>query len=604
MNINKSIACFLLALAGVLVSNKADSCTNIIVTKGASADGSILVSYAADSHELFGELYYHPAEDWKDGEMLAVNEWDTGRYLGNIPQASHTYQTVGNMNEHQLIIAETTFGGRPELVDKRGRMDYGSMIYIALQRCATAREAIKCMTDLANEYGYASAGETFTIADKNEVWIMEVVGKGTVLRNGRNINKGIVWVALRVPDGYICAHANQSRITTFPLKDPENCLYAEDVISFARKKGYFSGPEAEFSFADAYCPVDFETVRGCDARVWSAFNSLTEGWFRYENEAGRLVSDDAYSYLDYAMGYNLKHRMPLWVMPSRRLTVKDVADMMRDHYEGTPMDMTTDIGAGGNALPYRWRPMNFENEGKTYLNERAIATQQTGFWFVGQSRGDFPDVVGGILWFGTDDAATSYLTPIYTSVTRVPQCFKEGNGNIIEYSPTASFWINNRISNACYKMYNIMAPYVRERVDAFENAQMEKIREIDNKALDMYLRVAEKKMDKAQKKGEVYNPKTDVGSEFAPVKRFLTNYSVETAQSQFNVWSQLEETLLVKYIDGNVKAQNQDGTFKHSDFTTKLPRELTQPGYTEVWKAAVAREHGQVVEVPKEEKAE
>ena len=580
----------IIAAAAIFHASDARGCTNVIVTKGASADGSCMVSYAADSHSLFGELYFKPEKDWKLGDKLRVYDWDSGQYLGLIDQVEHTYKTIGNMNEHQLIIAETTFGGRAELADPNGIMDYGSLIYITLQRAKTAREAIKVMTDLTKRYGYFSEGETFSIIDKNEAWIMEMVGKGKK-------EKGSVWVARRIPDGFICSHANQSRITTFPLNDPANCLYAPDVISFARENGWYDGPDSEFSFCDAYCPADFGGLRGCEARAWSAFNILCNGWFTFYDNDGNLVTKDAYSYLDFAMGYNPENKMPLWVKPSKKVTMKNVADVMRDHYEGTPMDMTQDIGAGGNALPYRWRPMDFEFNGKTYTNERAIATQQTGFWFVGQARCDYPDVVGGILWFGTDDAATSYLTPIYANSNKVPECFKEGNGNLLSYSPTSSFWMNNRISNACYKMYNIMSPYVRERIDKFENEQMEKIRQIDNHALDLY----KKALDGAEKRGKkengTYDAMSDTGKSFAAVKKFLTKYSVNTAQDMFHDWCKLEETLLVKYIDGNVKAQNPDGSFKHTEFSTGIPDGLTQPGYTDTWKEAVVHFHGDVIEV-------
>ena len=572
-----------------ITANRADACTNVIVTKGASADGSCMVSYAADSHWLYGELYFKPQADWKVTDKLRVYDWDSGQYLGLIDQVEHTYKTVGNMNEHQLIIAETTFGGRHGLNDPNGIMDYGSLIYITLQRARTAREAIKVMAELTNKYGYFSEGESFSIVDKNEAWIMEMVGKGTE-------KKGSVWVALRVPDGYISGHANQSRIATFPLNDPENCLYAEDVIDFARSKGWFSGEDSEFSFRDAYCPADFGALRGCEARVWSAFNILSHGGFTFEETKGNLVTKDAYSYVDYAMGHNPDNRMPLWIKPAKKVTVKNVADVMRDHYEGTPMDMTTDIGAGGNALPYRWRPMDFEYEGKKYTNERAIATQQTGFWFVGQARGNYPDVIGGILWFGTDDAATSYVTPIYSNTEKVPECFRQGNGNLLSYSATSSFWINNRISNACYRMYNIMAPYVRERIDKFENEQMEKVRQNDVKALELF----KKSMDSAEKAGKkkslAYDVMTDTGAYFAAVKRLLTSYSVKTAQDIFKQWQELEVTLTVKFIDGNVKAQNSDGSFKHTDFSAGIPDGLTQPGYTDTWKEAVVHFHGDVIE--------
>lgn len=601
----KTIVGFLAAGAMILSANawKSDACTNIIVTKGASADGSFMVSYAADSHALFGELYFQEAKDWKPGSLRAIVDWDSGRFLGEIDQVAHTYKRVGNMNEHQLIIAETTFGGRPELHDSKGGIDYGSLIYIALERCRTAREAIECITELANEYGYYSSGESFSIVDKEEAWILEIIGKGTNLRNGRNANKGIVWVAVRIPDGYISAHANQSRITTFNLNDPDNCLYSKDVISFARKKGYFEGEDDEFSFCDAYAPLDFGALRACEARVWSAFNNLCNGWFTFEDETGRMVTKDAYAYFDYAFGSNPKNRMPLWVEPSNKLTVKDIADAMRDHYEGTPIDMTQDIGAGGNALPYRWRPMEFEYDGKTYVNERAIATQQTGFWFVGQTRPTLPDLIGGVLWFGTDDAATSYLTPIYTNTNEVPECFRVGNGNMLKYSPTSSFWLNNRVSNACYKMYDKMAPFVRERIDKFENEQLAGLGDIDRHALDLYVAIADKQSEKAGKKGIAYDPKGDTGDAFSAVKKYLTKYSVETAQNQFAAWKTMEEILLVKFIDGNIKAQNEDGSFVHNDYTETIPGGIQYGGYNENWKAAVATQNGEILEV-KELKSE
>ena len=568
--------------AALLLSggSKSKACTNIIVTRGASADNSNIISYAADSHVLYGELYFHPAAIWKPGTMLDVIDWDSYRPLGSIPQVERTYKTVGNMNEYQLIIGETTWGGRRELHDPKGIMDYGSLIYITLQRAKTAREAIQTIIDLANEYGYASSGETFSIADTNEAWVMDRVGKGPD-------EKGINYVAIRIPDGYICSHANQARIQTFPQNDPENCIFAPGMIDFARKHGWFSGKDEDFDYSAAFGPVDFGGARACDARAWSAFNILTGGEFTYEKD-GKMFTEPASAYYDYITGKNLSHRMPLFVKPSKKISVKNVADAMRDHFEGTPLDMTTDIGAGGNALPYRWRPMNFSKDGWSYVNERAIATQQTGFWFVAQSRHDLPDVVGGIIWFGTDDAATSFLTPIYSNTNEVPECFKEGNGNMLEYSKTASFWINNRVANDCYKAYNMMAPTVREAIDKFENEQMfTKVAEMDAKALAAYNSI----LDKAEKKG------LDSKDWFAPVKKLLTDYSVSTAQKQFWAWVDLEEMITVKFIDGNVKAQDEDGNFKHSKYNKGTPAGITNPGYTEKWKEAVIQDHGDVLRV-------
>ena len=559
---------------------RSKACTNIIVTRGASADNSTLVSYAADSHVLYGELYFHPAAVWKAGSMLEVIDWDSYRPLGSIPQAARTYKTVGNMNEYQLIIGETTWGGRRELHNPEGIMDYGSLIYIALQRAKTAREAIQVIIDLTDEFGYASSGESFSIADKNEAWVMDLVGKGP----GK---KGLNYVAIRIPDGYICSHANQARIQTFPQNDPENCLFAPGMIDFAREMGWFSGKDEDFDYTAAFNPIDFGGARACDARAWSAFNILTGGEFTYEKD-GKMVTEPASAYYDYITGKNLSHRMPLFVKPSKKITVKDVADAMRDHFEGTPLDMTTDIGAGGNALPYRWRPMGFSKDGWDYVNERAIATQQTGFWFVGQARPDLPDVIGPIIWFGTDDAATSYLTPIYTNTDEVPECFKVGNGNMLKYSKTSSFWINNRVANDCYKAYNIMAPTVREAIDKFENEQMfTKVAEMDAKALKAYNAV----LPKAEKKG------LDGKDWFAPVKKMLTEYSVSTAQKQFWNWVELEEMITVKFIDGNVKAQDEEGNFKHSKYNNGTPYGITNPGYTDKWKEAVIKDHGDVIRV-------
>lgn len=542
----------------------ADACTNVIITPGASKDGSSIVSYAADSHQLYGELYFTPAARFSAGSSLQIREWDTQRPLGAIAQVSRTYQTVGNMNQYQLVIAETTWGGRSELFPGKDAVgiDYGSLIYVTLQRAKTAREAIEIIVSLANEYGYVSEGETFSIADTKEAWVMDIVGKGPD-------SKGIVWVARRIPDGYICAHANQARITRFPLNDKDNCLYAPDVISFAREKGWFEGRDEDFSFRDAFNPLDFSGARACDARAWSAFNILGDGTFTYMDD-GREVSRPASDWVDYAMGYDLKGEMPLFIKPSRKIGVKDVADVMRDHYEGTPMDMTTDIGAGGNALPYRWRPMSFEWEGKTYINERAIATQQTGFWFVAQSRGYLPDEVGALIWFGCDDAATSYLTPIYVNTKSVPECLRVGNGDMLHYSATSQFWMCNRVANACYKMYNKMAPVVRTAIDDFENYQMDvAVPQMDAALSDL---VSAGRVGKALKK--------------------MTDYSVNTAMTQFEKWTRLEELLLVKFIDGNVKAQNEDGSFVHSEYSEGIPEGIAQPGYTDKWKEAVARDNG------------
>ena len=551
----------ILAAAAMLSYGAAAACTNFIVTKGASTDGSVMVSYAADSHSLYGALYHSAGGKHSQGAILPIYEWDTGRYLTDIPQAGESYSTVGNMNEHSLIIAETTFGGREELADPAGLMDYGSLIYITLQRAKTAREAIGVIVELANTYGYASSGESFSIADPEEAWIMELIGKGSKPDTaGINTRKGIVWVARRIPDGYVSAHANQSRITTFPLDDPENCLYAPDVIDFAREMGYFEGEDADFSYCDAYGPADFGTVRGCDARVWAFFRTVADGMDAYEQ---------------YAMGYDMQNRMPLWVKPRAKVSPKTVFDCMRDHYEGTPMDMTRDLGAGGHNCPYRWRPMTFEVDGEEYLNERATATQQTGFWFVGQARADVPDNMG-ILWFGVDDAAT---------VQEVPECFREGNGSMLEYSPTSAFWLFNRVTNFAYMRYDMIAADIRKVTDAWENGLLEEVRGVDARAGEFETAAAR--------------------------RRYLTRFSVGKAQELFARWSKLDRYLMVKYMDGNVKSEHGDVlAFLDSDAPMakhfvengngrQIPDKIRFPGYNEKWKRAVAADNGKILKVVK-----
>ncbi len=529
------------------------ACTNFIITKGASTDGSVMVTYAADSHALYGALYKHnPLR--RPGKAMPVYEWDTGRYMGLIEQVPTTYATVGNMNEHSLIITETTWGGLPELEDKTGGIDYGSLIYVTLQRAKTAREAIKTIVELANRYGYASSGESFSIADADEAWIFEFIGKGTKLdEKGNNLNKGIVWVARRIPDGYVSGHANQARISTFPKDDPENCLYAPDVISFARKNGLYSGSDEDFSFCETYNPADFGTIRGCDARVWSFFRTVADGMDRYE---------------DYAMGYNPQNRLPLWVKPRTKVSPKTVFDAMRDHYEGTPMDMTTDLGAGGHNCPYRWRPMTFEVDGETYLNERATATQQTGFWLCGQARKGKT----GILWFGVDDAATSCLTPIYCNITAVPHTLDENNGSMLEYSPTSMFWLFNRVTNFAYMRYDMISSDIRKVVDKWENDRLAEVEKVDAEVAGM-------------------SPKR--------ARKILTEYSLETAQKLFDRWTDLDRYLLVKYMDGNVKSENEKGFIDNGN-GRGIPDKIQFPGYNEKWKRAVAADNGDILRIPKD----
>ena len=562
----KKIILTIVALTTIAVINSY-ACTNFLVTKGASKDGSTFVSYSADSHQLYGELYFWAAAKHKAGTVRRVTEWDTGKFLGTIPEAAETYNVIGNMNEHSLVIGETTYGGRDELVDPTGLIDYGSLIYIGLQRSKNAREAIKTMVELVAAHGYYSSGESFSIADPNEVWILELIGKGEG-------NKGAVWVAVRIPDGYISAHANQARITTFPLENGKNSIssknlskifepsiefvYAADVISFARERDYFKGKDEDFSFSDTYAPVTFSGARACEARVWSFFRTFNNDMMQYE---------------DYAMGHNLKNRMPLYIKPDRKLDMHDVANAMRDHYEGTTMDMTTDIGAGPYHNPYRWRPMSWKYNGVSYVHERATATQQTGWWYVAQSRSWLPNAIGGVLWFGVDDAATSCLTPIYCSTNRVPEAYKMGNGDLLTYSETAAFWAFTRLTQFAYSRYSDIAPEIIKLQQEIEYDAAAKVKEIDAKALALY--------NKKDTKGAI---------------KILTDHSVNTAQNLVARWKKFDQYLLVKYMDGNIKKQNANGEFLRNEYGT--PEFPTQPAYPDFWYKAIIIDNGDVLLQP------
>ncbi len=550
----------LLFVAVAFVTYQLQACTNYIVTKGASKTGACIISYAADSHVLYGELYHYPATKNEAGTKRVVQDWDSGKILGEIPEVDEIYNVVGNMNEYNLAIGETTFGGREELYDSTGIIDYGSLIYIALQRAKTAREAIKVMTDLVANYGYYSSGESFSIADPNEVWILELIGKGSEIKYNakkKPFAKGAVWVAVRIPDGYVSGHANQARIQTFPLADGKKSItasqmkknfpataevvYADDVIDFARACGYYKGLDKDFSFSDTYNPVDFGGARFCDARVWSFFKE---------------VNGDMMQYLDYAMGDNLINRMPLYIKPNRVLGVDDIAAAMRDHYEGTPMDMTKDAGAGAYALPYRWRPMTWQLDSVNYIHERATATQQTGFWFVAECRAPF-----GVFWFGVDDASTSCLTPIYSCSTRVPECFSQGNGDMLTYSPTAAFWLFNRVTNFAYLRYNAMSADIVKVQQEFEKESMEQ--------------VANMKL-------------VDDGSEV----KVLTDYSVSRAEEMMRRWVKLDQYLMVKYIDGNIKKEDS-GKFTRTSYGN-CPSPM-QPQLPERERRAIVNDNGEVL---------
>ncbi|MDD4602920.1 MAG: C69 family dipeptidase [Bacteroidales bacterium] len=537
------------------IYQQALACTNFIITKGASADGSVMISYSADSHVLYGALYHWAARDWPAGSMVDVTEWDTGKPMGKIPQVKHTYNVIGNMNEHQLAIGETTYGGREELYTQKGAIiDYGSLIYLSLQRCKTAREAIKNFGELTEKYGYASEGESFSISDANEAWILEMIGKG----EGQ---LGAVWVAMRIPDGYVSGHANQARITTFPLNDPENCLYSKDVIKFARDKGWFDGKDEEFSFSDTYNPVSFSGARACEARVWAMFNRVNSNMGQYQDYAmGHLATGK--------WGYTT-NRMPLWVKPDKKVSVHDMMNLMRDHFEGTKMDMNNDIGAGPFQCPYRWRPMTLKVDGIDYVHERATSTQQTGFVFVAQSRNWLPDPVGGIFWFGLDDTYTTVFSPMYCGMTKVPEAYKDGNGSLIQYSPTSAFWAFNMVANWAYTKYNYMIKDIQPVQQELEEKYIAQTTgEIDKKAADLY------KKDKA-----------------AGLK-VITDYSVKTGQATVKRWQEMFQYLVVKYIDGNVKKE-KDGKFETNPYG--VPVMPSQPGYPEWWLKEIIREHGDVV---------
>ncbi len=493
------------------------SCTNFLVGKKASTDGSTMISYSADSYNLYGELYHWPAMKYNAGEILKVYEWDTGKYLGEIPQVLQTYNVLGNMNEHQLAIGETTFTGRRELSDSTGVMDYGSLIYITLQRAKTAREAISIMTELVKDHGYYSTGESFSIADPNEVWVMELIGKGVG-------NKGAVWVAVRIPDDCVSAHANQARIQQFPLDDDENCIYSPDVISFAREKGYYTGDDADFSFAQAYAPIDFGALRFCEARVWSFFNH---------------VNKDMAKYVTYAKG-ETTDPMPLYIKPDKKLSPRDVQNYMRDHYEDTELDWRNDYGAGPFSSPYRWSPLTWEVDSVEYCNERPIATQQTGFSFVSQSRSWLPNEIGGVLWFGIDDAAQSVYYPVYVGNTTVPEEMKVGNGDLLNFTWESAFWIHNWVSNMVYDRYSDKIVHVNELQDKIEGNFETKQSEIEEKALALY----------KESKPEAIN--------------FLTDYTNNSVTKGLQEWRKMGEYMMVKYIDGVVKKE-ENGKFKLND---------------------------------------
>ena len=560
-------------------ANYSFACTNFLITKGASKDGSTMVTYAADSHTLYGELYYNRAAQYPEGTMIQVIDWDSGKPLIQIPQVANTYTTVGNMNQWGLAIAETTYGGREELVDTTGGIDYGSLIYLTLQRAKNAREAIKQIAEFVDTYGYFSSGESFSIIDENEVWIMELIGKGAPVYNkkgkiDKRWTKGAVWVAMRVPDGCISGHANHARITTFAqetkgsfksisskkMKEifrPEvEVVYSHDVITFARLKGYYTGEDKDFSFSDTYAPLDFSGARGCEARVYAAFLRCNKDMIKYEK---------------YAMGHDLKNRMPLWIKPEKQLDVKEVMELMRDHYEGTPMDMTKDLGAGPFACPYRWRPMGFKVNGQEYVHERATSTQQTGFSFVAQSRSWMPDNAKGILWFGVDDTYSTVYVPMYCAIERVPKCFEVGNGSMVEYSETSAFWLFNLVTNMAYSRYSDMIQDIRKEQGRLEGMFIKEVSQLDQR------------IKKAKDSKEIV--------------AMTTNFSLEKANQMMKSWTKLSQFLLVKYIDGNIKKET-NGKFEESPYRKGQCVFPEQPQYPQKWYEMIVKDHGDVIKVP------
>ena len=553
---NKIFASALMAVAMLGSVSEAEACSNFIVGKKASVDGSVMCSYSADDYGMFQNLCHYPAAKHAKGEMRKIYDWDSNKYHGEIPEAAETYNVIGNINEWQVTIGETTYGGREEMVDSTGIMDYGSLIYVALQRSKTAREAIKVMTTLANTYGYNSEGETFTICDPNEAWIMEMMGKGAG-------SKGAVWVALRIPDDAICAHANQSRIGKFNMKDKKNVMYAKDVVSFARSKGWFKGKDADFSWKMAYAKPDFSGRRFCDARAWAMLNHFY----------------DMSPYLDWALGKNPDAQdMPLWVVPNKKVSVKDVENVMRDHYEGTPLSVAngSDIGGGIWEMPYRPTPLMYKVDGKQYFNERPVSTQQSGFVYVSQMRSWLPREIGGVFWFANDDANMAAFTPVYCSMTQRPECYNTPGVDAVHFSKKNAYWVCNMTSNMVYPRYSLMFPTLKEVRDSLDNSYFAAQAGVEKKAQELYAQ----------------NPQAAV--------KYLNGYSVEKAQQMLARWNQLFEFMVVKYNDMIIKPTDKNGTFKKTPYG--LGATPVRPGYPEKFAKQLVKQSGDKFLVPEEKK--
>ena len=553
---NKIFASALMAVAMLGSVSEAEACSNFIVGKKASVDGSVMCSYSADDYGMFQNLCHYPAAKHAKGEMRKIFDWDSNKYYGEIPEVAETYNVIGNINEWQVTIGETTYGGREEMVDSTGIMDYGSLIYVALQRSKTAREAIKVMTTLANTYGYNSGGETFTICDPNEAWIMEMMGKGAG-------SKGAVWVALRIPDDAICAHANQSRIGKFNMKDKKNVMYAKDVVSFARSKGWFQGKDADFSWKMAYAKPDFSGRRFCDARAWAMLNHFY----------------DMSPYLDWALGKNPDAQdMPLWVVPNKKVSVKDVENVMRDHYEGTPLSVAdgSDIGGGIWEMPYRPTPLMYKVDGKQYFNERPVSTQQSGFVFVSQMRSWLPREIGGVFWFANDDANMAAFTPVYCSMTERPECYNTPGADALHFSKKNAYWVCNMTSNMVYPRYSLMFPTLKEVRDSLDNSYFAAQAGVEKKAQELYAQ----------------NPQAAV--------KYLNDYSVEKAQQMLARWNQLFEFMVVKYNDMIIKPTDKNGNFEKTPYG--LGARPARPGYPEKFAKQLVKQSGDKFLVPEEKK--
>ena len=553
---NKIFASALMAVAMLGSVSEAEACSNFIVGKKASVDGSVMCSYSADDYGMFQYLCHYPAAKHAKGEMRKIFDWDSNKYYGEIPEAAETYNVIGNINEWQVTIGETTYGGREEMVDSTGIMDYGSLIYVALQRSKTAREAIKVMTTLANTYGYNSGGETFTICDPKAAWIMEMMGKGAG-------SKGAVWVALRIPDDAICAHANQSRIGKFNMKDKKNVMYAKDVVSFARSKGWFKGKDADFSWKMAYAKPDFSGRRFCDARAWAMLNHFY----------------DMSPYLDWALGKNPDAQdMPLWVVPNKKVSVQDVENVMRDHYEGTPLSVAdgSDIGGGIWEMPYRPTPLMYKVDGKQYFNERPVSTQQSGFVFVSQMRSWLPREIGGVFWFANDDANMAAFTPVYCSMTERPECYNTPGVDAVHFSKKNAYWVCNMTSNMVYPRYSLMFPTLKEVRDSLDNSYFAAQAGVEKKAQELYAQ----------------NPQAAV--------KYLNDYSVEKAQQMLGRWNQLFEFMVVKYNDMIIKPTDKNGTFKKTPYG--LGATPVRPGYPEKFAKQLVKQSGDKFLVPEEKK--